>query len=104
MKTLSQHMLGALVMIILATAALYAQSVTSASVKDRPATEKQVITARSMQHLNPAEHAFQANCSRCHSAPEGFSPRITGTVVRHMRVRANLSADDERLILSYLNP
>jgi curli biogenesis system outer membrane secretion channel CsgG len=55
-------------------------------------------------HQEPAERAFQANCSRCHYAPESLSPRITGTVVRHMRVRANLSAEEERLILSYLNP
>ena len=53
---------------------------------------------------DPAERAFQANCSRCHYAPETLSPRITGTVVRHMRVRANLSAEEERLILSYFNP
>lgn len=55
-------------------------------------------------HMEPAERAFQSNCSRCHYAPESLSPRITGTVVRHMRVRANLSAEEERLILSYLNP
>lgn len=47
---------------------------------------------------------FQQNCSRCHAAPEGFSPRITGTIVRHMRVRANLSEHDERELLHFLNP
>ena len=50
------------------------------------------------------ERAFRQNCSRCHNAPEGFSPRISGTIVRHMRVRANLSHEDERAILKYLNP
>jgi cytochrome c5 len=55
-------------------------------------------------HANPAERVFQSNCSRCHYAPESLSPRITGTVVRHMRVRANLSAEEERMILKYLNP
>lgn len=53
---------------------------------------------------NPGERKFQANCSRCHTAPEQISPRITGTVVRHMRVRASLSAEDERDILRYLSP
>jgi len=33
-----------------------------------------------------------------------LNPRITGTVIRHMRVRANLSASDERDILKYFNP
>ncbi len=53
---------------------------------------------------DPGERAFQANCSRCHNPPDSLSPSISGTVLRHMRVRANLSAEDERLILEYLNP
>lgn len=47
---------------------------------------------------------FQANCGRCHTFPEQLSPSITGTVVRHMRVRANLSAQDEKDILRFLAP
>jgi cytochrome c5 len=50
------------------------------------------------------ERIFAQNCSRCHNAPEGFSPRISGTIVRHMRVRANLSEHDEQALLNYLNP
>jgi cytochrome c5 len=53
---------------------------------------------------DPGERKFQANCSRCHTAPEQLSPRIVGTVVRHMRVRASLSAQDEQDILRYLAP
>jgi len=47
---------------------------------------------------------FAANCSRCHNAPESFSPRISGTIVRHMRVRASLSKEDEEALLRFLNP
>ena len=50
------------------------------------------------------ERAFKANCGRCHNPPEQLSPRITGTVLRHMRERALLSAQDERDILKFLNP
>jgi cytochrome c5 len=68
----------------------------------------QASTASSAKKSPPpedsGEHAFQANCSRCHYAPDTLNPRITGTVIRHMRVRANLSAADERAILRYLNP
>jgi cytochrome c5 len=53
---------------------------------------------------DPGEQKFQANCSRCHAAPQELSPRIVGTVVRHMRVRASLSAEDERDILRFLAP
>jgi mono/diheme cytochrome c family protein len=50
------------------------------------------------------EKKFKQNCSRCHEAPQGFSPRISGTILRHMRVRASLSQQDERDILRFLNP
>lgn len=50
------------------------------------------------------ERVFAQNCARCHTAPDSFSPRISGTVVRHMRVRAQLSADDEQELLRFLNP
>jgi cytochrome c5 len=50
------------------------------------------------------QQVFEQNCSRCHNAPQGFSPRISGTVTKHMRVRAGLSSDDEKAILRFLNP
>lgn len=51
---------------------------------------------------NAGEKKFQANCSRCHNAPQELSPRIAGTVLQHMRARASLSVVDERAILRYL--
>ncbi|HEY1804578.1 MAG TPA: hypothetical protein VGG45_08855 [Terracidiphilus sp.] len=49
------------------------------------------------------ERVFEQNCARCHNAPSGFSPRIAGTIVRHMRVRANLSHHDEEVLLQFFN-
>lgn len=60
-------------------------------------------TATSNQQ-NPGERVFQNNCSRCHQAPMGLSPRITGTVITHMRTRARLSRQDEERLLKYLAP
>jgi len=45
---------------------------------------------------------FEQNCGRCHHAPESLSPRVTPTVLMHMRVRANLTAEDQRLILKFM--
>jgi cytochrome c2 len=53
---------------------------------------------------NSGEERFQANCGRCHNPPESISPREVKAVLQHMRVRAMLSAEDERLILKYLAP
>jgi len=59
-------------------------------------------TASPSQNLG--ELKFQQNCSRCHNAPQELSPRITGSVVLHMRVRASLSQADAKAILQYLAP
>jgi cytochrome c5 len=50
------------------------------------------------------EKRFQANCGRCHQPPQELSPREVKAVIRHMRVRAMLSAEDAQLILKYLAP
>ena len=62
------------------------------------------VTAAHNAAQRDGQQVFEQNCSRCHNAPEGFSSRISGTVVRHMRVRAGLSAEDERALLRFLNP
>ncbi len=76
-----------------------AQAAGSSSAKPKPA-KKVVATIPE----DPGERAFATHCSRCHNAPESLPPAITGTVVRHMRVRANLTAEEERLIRSFLAP
>ncbi len=48
------------------------------------------------------EQRFRANCGRCHAAPQKFPPRMMATVLRHMRVRATITAEDRRLILFYM--
>ena len=50
------------------------------------------------------EKRFQTHCGRCHNPPDTLSPRVARAVVRQMRVRARLSAEDETLILQYLAP
>lgn len=50
------------------------------------------------------ERVFQANCGRCHTAPEALSPREVPAVLRQMRVRANLSARDQQVLLKLLAP
>src|SRR5580704_16700588 len=49
--------------------------------------------------VDVGEMKFQQNCSRCHNAPQELSPRVSGTIVMHMRVRASLSAADAQAIL-----
>jgi cytochrome c5 len=48
------------------------------------------------------EQRFRANCGRCHATPQKFPPRMMGTILRHMRVRATITDEDRRLILFYM--
>ena len=83
------------------TSSALAQTSTSAKPANTPAKAPK---AQSTAQSDVGQRKFDANCSRCHSAPEQLSPALTGTVVRHMRVRASLSAQDEKDILKFLAP
>jgi cytochrome c5 len=50
------------------------------------------------------DEVFAANCARCHTPPMTLNPRVTGTILRHMRVKARLSRSDEQLLLKFLAP
>lgn len=49
------------------------------------------------------DQAYKANCTRCHAELPTMDARRTATIVRHMRVRANLTEAEARAIFEYLN-
>lgn len=87
------------------TMALQAQSKPAPQSTNQAAQKNSASTHTSAAKVhNEGERIFAQNCSRCHETPEGFSPRISGTIVRHMRVRAGLSRHDEQELLRFFNP
>ena len=90
--------------VVLLCGCLAAQVQSTSTKAKQQGAKNAVATSASATAQDPGERKFQANCSRCHTAPEQLSPGIAGTVLRHMRVRASLSAVDERDILRYLAP
>ena len=62
------------------------------------------VPGKKIDEAKEGERRFQENCGRCHNPPDSISPREVKAVLQHMRVRAMLSAEDERLILKYLAP
>jgi hypothetical protein len=90
---------------VLLLAAMPLQSQAKDAFAKQPPTEKQAKkqTVPAAQS-DEGQRVFEQNCSRCHNAPLGFSTRISGTIVRHMRVRANLSKQDEQELLRFFNP
>lgn len=98
----SEHLLFGL--IVLVSSCAIAQSGTQKQSDVAQSTKKPVAAKSSQQHEDEGDRIFQQNCSRCHNTPDGFSPRISGTIVRHMRMRANLSQHDEEQLLHFFNP
>ena len=97
MKHLRRIMLGAL---LLAAMPLVCQAKKAPAQAPSQPQPKAVPAV----HSDRGQQVFEQNCSRCHNAPEGFSPRISGTIAMHMRVRAGLSAADYKALLRFLNP
>jgi cytochrome c5 len=92
--------LGILVLASLYSLSLAAQQNASPVSKSR----KNSGVVHSSRPQDDGERVFQQNCARCHTAPDGFSPRISGTVVRHMRFVASLTQRQEEALLRFFNP
>jgi cytochrome c5 len=85
-------------------AAVQAQATPAQQSAVHTTSKPQPVAPQAGQPANDGDRIFAQNCSRCHNAPDGFSPRISGTVVRHMRVRAGLSQHDAEELLRFFNP
>jgi hypothetical protein len=80
----------------------FSQDQSHTSSQPVPPVKKNI--SHSAPPTDDGERVFKQNCARCHTPPDGFSTRISGTIVRHMRVRANLSQKDAEALMHYLNP
>jgi cytochrome c5 len=98
MKHVGPLTLGCLV---LAASAAIAQMQDSAQKNQKPANPPET---RDRSNASRGQQVFNENCSRCHNTPEGFSSHISGTISKHMRVRAGLSEADYKELLHFLNP
>ena len=89
--------IAVLLLVFAAATSVVANPKSQESSKQRTATT---------QTNDAAEGArlFKIHCGRCHTPPEDIPPAVAGTVLRHMRVRANLSKEEEQQILRYIRP
>ena len=74
--------------------------------KSTPRQPQSKVSPKASRPVSPdrGQLVFNQNCARCHDAPEGFPPSISGTIAMHMRVRAKLSGADYKDLLHFLNP
>lgn len=86
---------------------LFATSASLGQANGAPPQTQQAKTAHQKAWATNSDRGaevFQQNCSRCHQEPQGFSPNISATIAKHMRVRAGLSDEDYKALLKFLNP
>lgn len=82
-----------------AAAALAAAALTSAFAGSGSAKD-----GKSLEDGPDAAKLWAQNCTRCHNSrpAKTFSAAQWDTIVHHMRVRANLTGSDARLIAAFL--
>jgi cytochrome c5 len=103
MKHVQAVMLCALVLGTVSTIT-QAKEAPKPSQSDASATGTRPAADTTPAKSDRGQQVFAQNCSRCHNSPEGFSPHISGTIARHMRVRAGLSDEDYKALRHFLNP
>jgi mono/diheme cytochrome c family protein len=96
-------------LIVIITFLLTFASALAAAINDGngPPSAKTQNAQKSSKPLDPAaegERRFEINCGRCHRPPDNIPPRISKTILQHMRVKAMLTQEDEYYILKYIAP
>jgi len=103
LKHLERTMLG---LIVVVWALAIGATLAIGQAESTPQQPQVNSSKKAPDAANPdrGQEVFQQNCSRCHNAPQGFPPSISGTIARHMRVRARLSDADYKALRKFLNP
>jgi len=103
MRMLGNSRAQTALLVLLFTFALVSTLLAGAPAAKKETTALPVVQASDTDTLRvQGEQRFRANCGRCHAAPQKFPSRMMATVLRHMRVRATITAEDRRLILLYM--
>jgi len=103
MKHLEKFMLG---LLLLAGSSTVGVAFAGGQTQDNSQQPRNKPASRAVKTASPNRGAkvFEQNCSRCHNAPEGLSPSVSGAIAMHMRVRASLSEEDYKALRQFLNP
>lgn len=99
---ISAALLASGMLLALVSASAAGAGPKSSKEKDAPVPAASAGSSQDETLHVEGEKRFRANCARCHLAPPKFAPRMMSTIVRHMRVRANITDEDMRLVLRYM--
>ena len=75
--------------------------VSGAAAQSNASSPTDKKAAKVQAPLN-GDDVYKANCTRCHSEAVKVNPRATVTVMQHMRARANMSDEEIKAVIKYL--
>lgn len=99
MNKLSSTLL-AITLVLGAFSLILVAAQTEQKTKDQ-STAKPKAEDKIREGFSP-DQVYKSNCTRCHSELPKVSERRTKTIVRHMRVRANLTQAEAKAVLEYM--
>ena len=88
--------------ILTALALLLAGALAAEQKPQQPASAR--AGGQQQNQTLSGDQLFQIHCGRCHQPPMVIPPKAVRTVLRHMRTRALLPADQEQRLLKFLAP
>ena len=99
MKKLSSTLL---VVILILTSFGLALLAAQTEQKSKPQSTAKPKAESKVREGFSADEVYKSNCTRCHSELPKVSERRTKTILRHMRVRANLTQAEAKAVLEYM--
>ena len=75
---------------------------TPASGASASSTRTASSTSSKKHHAIDPDDAYKNNCMRCHTGLPQYNPRMSKTIMLHMRQDANIPGDEADAILEYL--
>ena len=80
-----------------------ANGAATASSNGASTTHNPAATSPKHKHRTiDADDAYKNNCMRCHTGLPQYDPRMSKTIVMHMRVDGNIPGDEADALLDYL--
>lgn len=70
--------------------------------KTKPQAAPQAKAESKVREAFSPDEVYKSNCTRCHSELPKVSERRTKTILRHMRVRANLTQAEAKAVYEYM--
>lgn len=96
-----RHLILAIAAILLMLAAFVGAQEKSGTAGNQTSGSQATQPVKVRKGYSP-DQAYKSNCTRCHAEVPKVDEKRSKTILRHMRVRGNLTKDEAEAILQYM--